>query len=143
MPLRPLTPAAITRTLVLAGVAGMVAVPAAWLATLWARMRWFGEAASSSWVTDAWLEAWAALVLGAFFGLFAGLLVGWLAVVVRHGRERRRGEPAGVDAPAMDGAPAVVWLAWGLAATAAFLAFTTVFGGAVAIAFAMASAGSR
>lgn len=142
MPLRPLTPAAITRTLVLAGVAGMVAVPAAWLATLWVRTRWFGEAASSSSPFDM-VEAWAASLVGPFLGLFAGLVVGWLAIVVRHGRERRRDEPAGDDAPAADGAPAVVWLAWGLAATAAFLAFTTVFGGAVAIALAMVSVGSR
>lgn len=140
MPLRPLTPAAITRTLVLAGVAGMVAVPAAWLAALWVRTRWFGDASSSPFDM---LEAWAASLVGPFVGLFAGLLVGWLAVVVRHGRERRLGECADVDAHATDGAPAVVWLAWGLAATAAFLAFTTVFGGAVAIALAMASAGSR
>ena len=75
--------------------------------------------------------------------MLTGLVVGALVVVVRHGRERRLGECADVDAHATDGAPAVVWLAWGLAATAAFLAFTTVFGGAVAIAFAMASAGKR
>ena len=141
MPLRPLTAAAITRTLVFAGVAGMVAVPAAWLATLWVRTRWFGDAASSS--PFDMLEAWAASLVGPFVGLFVGLVVGWLVVVVRHGRERRRGEPVGDDAHATDGAPAVVWLAWGLAATAAFLAFTTVFGAAVAIALAMASAGSR
>ncbi len=133
MSLRPLTAAAITRTLVLAGVAGMVAVPAAWLVALWARTRWFGDASSSPF--DA-LEAWAASLVGPFVGLFAGLVVGGFAVVVHHGRERRRGEPAGDDAHATDGAPAVVWLAWGLAATAAFLAFTSVFGGAVAVALA-------
>ena len=133
MSLRPLTAAAITRTLVLAGVAGMVAVPAAWLVALWARTRWFGDASSSPFEV---LQAWAASLVGPFVGLLTGLVVGALVVVVRHGRERRRGERAGDDAPATDGAPAVVWLAWGLAATAAFLAFTTVFGGAVAIAFA-------
>jgi len=138
MPLRPLTPAAITRTLVLAGVAGMVAVPSAWLAALWARTRWFGDGASPSRVDV--LEAWAASLVGPFAGLIAGLVVGWLAVVVRHGRERRSGVAASANARAADGAPAVVWLAWGLAATAAFLAFTTVFGGTVAVALAFASA---
>lgn len=132
--------AATVRTLVLAGVAGMVAVPAAWLAALWSRSRWFRDASSSPFDM---LEAWAASLAGPFYGLLAGLVVGWLAVVVRHGRERRRGEPAGVDAPAADGAPAVVWLAWGVAATAAFLAFTTVFGGAVVVALAFGTAGSR
>ena len=135
--LMPATRAAITRTLVLAGVAGMVAVPAAWIAVLWARTRWFGEASSSPFDM---LEAWAASLVGPFVGLFAGLVVGWLAVVVRHGRERRGALAAAADAPATDGAPAVVWLAWGLAATAAFVAFTTVFGGAVVVALAFATA---
>ena len=156
MPARPLTAAAMARTLALSAIVGALGVPVVWLAIVLVRARWFADLGQPPRPFDPYLEALGACWFGPFVGVALGLAVGWLRLVVRAGRAGRdggQGMPAGADTPARaattatppatpaspragapapvstpapDPAPTIVWVAWGLCGVFAAIGFVVV-----------------
>lgn len=137
---RPLTAAAMARTLALSAIVGALGVPAFWLAIVFARACWFANFGAPLRPIDPYLEMLGACWLGPFVGVALGLVVGWLRLVVLAGREsplatqRSANAPASASAsPATDpeGAPPIVWVAWGLCGVFAACGLTIVTGPAL------------
>jgi hypothetical protein len=161
MPARPLTAAAMARTLALSAIVGALGVPVVWLAIVLVRARWFADLGQPPRPFDPYLEALGACWFGPFVGVALGLAVGWLRLVVRAGRagrdggqairagadttaraaptatpastpaSPRAGAPAPVSTPAPDPAPTIVWVVWGLCGVFAAIGFTVVTGPAL------------
>lgn len=138
MPARPLTAAAMARTLALSAIVGALGVPAVWLAIVLVRARWFADLGPPLRPFDPYLETLGACWLGPFVGVALGLVVGWLRLVVAAGRGGALATPRSANAPASappatepEGAPPIVWLAWGLCGLFAAVGLTVVTGPAV------------
>lgn len=140
MPARPLTAAAMARTLALSAIIGALAVPVVWLAIVVVRARWFADLGPPLRPFEPYLETLGACWFGPFVGVALGLVVGWLRLVVLAGREGPLATPRSANAPASasaspatdpEGAPPIVWVAWGLCGVFAAVGLTVVTGPAV------------